>query len=56
MEQSGASVVVPPEHGYNVLNLTDPMDDDTSYGGHARTSAGIVGVVANNATGVAGVN
>jgi thermitase len=44
-------------HGYNVLTLTcDPMDDDTSYGGHGTHVAGIVGAVANNATGVAGVN
>src|SRR6476646_4181688 len=32
------------------------MDDDTSYGGHGTHVAGIVGAVANNATGVAGVN
>ena len=44
-------------HGYNVLTLTcDPMDDDTSYGGHGTHVSGIVGAVANNATGVAGVN
>ena len=44
-------------HGYNVLNLTcDPMDDDTSYGGHGTHVAGILGAVANNASGVAGVN
>jgi hypothetical protein len=43
--------------GYNVLAGTcDPMDDDTSYGGHGTHVAGIIGAVANNAVGVAGMN
>jgi subtilisin family serine protease len=44
-------------HGYNVLNATcDPMDDENSYGGHGTHVSGILGAVANNASGVAGVN
>jgi serine protease len=44
-------------HGYNVLTSTcDPMDDDTTYGGHGTHVAGILGAVGNNASGVAGVN
>ncbi|MDQ2949453.1 MAG: S8 family serine peptidase, partial [Acidobacteriota bacterium] len=44
-------------HGYNVLNSTcDPMDDENSYGGHGTHVSGILGAVANNASGVAGVN
>ena len=44
-------------HGYNVLTSScDPMDDDTYYGGHGSHVAGILGAVANNAAGVAGVN
>ena len=37
-------------HGYNVLNSTcDPMDDETTYGGHGTHVAGILGAVGNNA-------
>ncbi len=44
-------------HGYNVLNSTcDPMDDEISYGGHGTHVSGILGAVANDASGVAGVN
>jgi subtilisin family serine protease len=44
-------------HGYNVLTQAcDPMDDETAYGGHGTHVAGILGAVANNAAGVAGVN
>ncbi len=44
-------------YGYNVLTGTcDPMDDDTNYAGHGSHVAGIIGAVANNAAGVAGVN
>ncbi len=44
-------------HGYNVVdNNCDPMDDDTAYSGHGTHVAGIIGAVANNAAGVAGVN
>ncbi len=44
-------------HGYNVLAAScDPMDDDTTYGGHGTHVAGILGAVGNNAAGVAGVN
>ena len=44
-------------HGYNVLTKTcEPMDDDSVYGGHGTHVAGIMGAVANNATGVAGMN
>jgi subtilisin family serine protease len=44
-------------HGYNVLTSTcDPMDDDTTYGGHGTHVAGILGADGNNASGVAGVN
>ena len=44
-------------HGYNILSATcDPMDDDTVYGGHGTHVAGILGAVANNGAGVAGVN
>ena len=44
-------------HGYNVLSGTcDPMDDDTSYGGHGTHVAGIMGAVGNNLAGTTGVN
>jgi len=44
-------------HGYNVLNETcNPMDEDTSYGGHGTHVAGILGAVGNNGVGVAGMN
>jgi subtilisin family serine protease len=44
-------------HGYNVLAKTcNPMDEDTSYGGHGTHVAGILGAVANNKVGVAGMN
>jgi subtilisin family serine protease len=44
-------------HGYDVLTSTcDPMDDETTYGGHGTHVAGIIGAVGNNAVGVAGVN
>ena len=44
-------------HGYNVIAHTcDPMDDDTSYGGHGTHVAGIIGAVGNNHLGVAGMN
>ena len=44
-------------HGYNVLTSTcDPMDDETTYGGHGTHVAGILGAVGNNGLGVAGVN
>jgi thermitase len=44
-------------HGYSVPSTScDPMDDDTTYGGHGTHVAGILGAVGNNALGVAGVN
>jgi thermitase len=47
----------PGTHGYNVLTGTcDPMDDETTYGGHGTHVAGILGAVGNNGRGVAGVN
>jgi Subtilase family len=43
--------------GYNVLAKTcNPMDEDPAYGGHGTHVAGIMGAVANNGTGVAGMN
>jgi subtilisin family serine protease/fibronectin type 3 domain-containing protein len=44
-------------HGYNVVASTcNPMDDDTTYGGHGTHVAGIMGAVGNNGAGVAGMN
>lgn len=43
--------------GYNVLtHVCNPMDDDTYYGGHGTHVAGILGGVANNGIGIAGMN
>ncbi len=44
-------------HGYNVLTQTcDPMDNDTTYGGHGTHVAGIMGAIGNNEVGIAGMN
>src|ERR1041385_2130502 len=44
-------------HGYNVLIRTsDPVGDDSAYGGHGTHVAGIRGAVGNNRAGVSGVN
>jgi len=44
-------------HGYNVLGGNcNPMDEDTTYGGHGTHVAGIMGAVGNNGIGVAGMN
>ncbi len=43
--------------GYDVLtHVCNPMDDDTYYGGHGTHVAGILGGVANNGIGIAGMN
>jgi thermitase len=44
-------------HGYNVLSSNcNPMDEDTTYGGHGTHVAGIMGATGDNAIGVAGIN
>jgi thermitase len=44
-------------HGYNVrTSVCDPMDDETTFGGHGTHVAGILGAVGNNGVGVSGVN
>ncbi len=44
-------------HGYNVLSSNcNPMDEDTTYGGHGTHVAGIMGAVGNNGIGIAGMN
>ena len=44
-------------HGYDVLSGTcDPLDEDTSDGGHGTHVAGIMGAVGDNGVGVAGMN
>ncbi|HEY2181784.1 MAG TPA: S8 family serine peptidase, partial [Solirubrobacteraceae bacterium] len=44
-------------HGYNEVSANcNPLDNDTFYGGHGTHVAGIMGAVANNGVGVAGVN
>ena len=44
-------------HGYDVVNqVCNPLDEDTSYGGHGSHVAGIMGAVGNNEAGVAGMN
>ena len=44
-------------HGYNVLAKScNPLDQDTTYGGHGTHVAGIMGAVGNNGTGVVGMN
>jgi thermitase len=44
-------------HGYNVLSSScNPMDEDTTYGGHGTHVAGIMGAVGNNGIGIAGMN
>ncbi len=39
-----------------LTSTCDPLDDDTAYGGHGTHVAGIIGAVANNGAGVAGMN
>ncbi len=44
-------------HGYDVvLQVCDPMDDDSYRGGHGSLVAGTLGAVGNNQAGIAGVN
>ena len=44
-------------HGYDfVASTCNPMDNETSYGGHGTHVAGILGAVGNNGIGVAGMN
>jgi hypothetical protein len=44
-------------HGYNVVSKNcDPMDEDTTFGGHGTHVAGIMGAVGNNGIGMVGMN
>ncbi|HEV2981381.1 MAG TPA: S8 family serine peptidase [Solirubrobacteraceae bacterium] len=44
-------------HGFNVIKQNcEPMDEDTTYGGHGTHVAGILGAVGNNGAGVTGMN
>jgi hypothetical protein len=43
--------------GFSVLgNNCNPLDQDTTYGGHGTYIAGIMGAVGNNGIGIAGMN
>jgi subtilisin family serine protease len=53
----GIGGCAPGTHGFDVLTGScEPMDDDTTYGGHGTHVAGILGAVGNNRIGIAGVN